>query len=368
MWRTVPSVSVIVFRKEPIRFLLLERSPEKGHMFLPITATLEEGEPPERAAQRAVKDIGLEVAIMDLVDLGHSLTYYARETKHLQKVFGVEASVDLEPGKVGEHLTSRWTSFEEGLRLLTLTSHKKALVKLMLGKVYPDAPVATGYVSMFEHVPVEHPSGVVFMCDFDGTVTIGEASIAILKTFAPEAWEEYEEAWLRKELTTHECLGLQFTIIGSPIEEMAQFVAENVELRPGFKEFVPWCKRNGHGLVITSSGIDFYIKAILDRHGLGAVPFLANRAIWIKDQGLVIEEGMVNEDCDECGNCKAQLVEHYQARDAMVVFVGDGITDECPAKEADRVFARRSLLEYCEKEGIEAVPFESFDDVMEGFG
>jgi 2-hydroxy-3-keto-5-methylthiopentenyl-1-phosphate phosphatase len=118
--------------------------------------------------------------------------------------------------------------------------------------------------------------------------------------------------------------------------------------------------------VITSSGIDFYIKAILEKHDLGVVPFLANRGIWVKGLGLVIEEGMVNEDCDQCGNCKTMLVEQYQARGARVLFVGDGITDECAASKADMVFARRSLLEFCEKEGLLHMSFDTFNDIMQG--
>jgi len=367
MWRSVPSVAVIVFCREPeLRFLILERTPEVGHMFLPVTGQVEGDEGAAGAAVRALEKIGIKATEDDLVDIGHKLTYYARETKYEQSVLALEAPPDLDLGGKHKDTTVHWASFESALRMLTLTAYKKAIIKALSERIAPRSPVALGSVDMFDHVPVSHPSGMVILCDFDGTVTVEEASIRLLKAFAPAAWERYEKAWLEKKLTTHECLGLQFTIITAPFEELCQYVAENVELRQGFAEFVSWCHAKGHGLVITSSGIDFYIKAILERHDLGAVPFLANRGIWVKDQGLVIEEGMVNEDCDQCGNCKTRLVEQYQARGARVVFVGDGITDECAASKADTVFARRSLLEFCIKEGVECKPFEDFNDILKG--
>ncbi len=35
--------------------------------------------------------------------------------------------------------------------------------------------------------------------------------------------------------------------------------------RPGFQEFVGYCLAVGIGLTIVSSGLDFYIKAVLDK-------------------------------------------------------------------------------------------------------
>lgn len=361
MWRKADSVALVIYRKKPeLRFLLVQRS---SGFTTPPSIEVEEGGDKNVAALRLLKEIGPSHSKVPK-DSGHRSTYYVAETKFIQMMFSVEVDDDIELNIEGA--IARWVSFEEALRTLTLTSHKKGLIRLLSEVVDPDAPIAHPTPEEFDHVPVRQTSGTVVLSDFDGTVTDREPSVRILKAFTGGSWERYEKAWLSGELTTHECLGYQFTLIDAPMEELVQYAAENSVVRDGFSDFVSWCREKGHGLAITSMGVDFYIKAILEKNGLGEVPYIANRAIPVKGMGLVMEEGMVNEDCDECSNCKTRLIEMYQASGAKVVFVGDGLTDRCPAKKADLVFARRELLSYCEKEGIGHVPFRSFDDVREG--
>jgi 2,3-diketo-5-methylthio-1-phosphopentane phosphatase len=206
---------------------------------------------------------------------------------------------------------------------------------------------------------------VVILCDFDGTVSDPEASLAILRKFAPGRWERFEKPWLDKEISTHDCLGYQFTLLDAPVEEMAKFAADTIRLRPGFEDLVEVCKRFGHGLVISSCGVDFYIKAILEKNGLGDVPFVAIRTHWVEGLGHVAEEGLFNDQCDWCGNCKRDLVTLYRKRGAIVAYVGDGATDECAAERADIVFARAGLLDYCKEKKIkDCRPFETFMDVL----
>jgi 2-hydroxy-3-keto-5-methylthiopentenyl-1-phosphate phosphatase len=43
--------------------------------------------------------------------------------------------------------------------------------------------------------------------------------------------------------------------------------------------------------------------------------------------------------------------------------VGDGLSDRCGANAADEVFARGSLWDWCEQEGVAARRFERFADL-----
>jgi 2-hydroxy-3-keto-5-methylthiopentenyl-1-phosphate phosphatase len=78
----------------------------------------------------------------------------------------------------------------------------------------------------------------------------------------------------------------------------------------------------------------------------------------------VVEHPFSDARCDKCGTCKkAQLLE-LGKKGYTTVYIGDGISDRCPAREADVLFARDGLLEYCRREGLQCFPYDDFGDVL----
>ena len=67
--------------------------------------------------------------------------------------------------------------------------------------------------------------------------------------------------------------------------------------------------------------------------------------------------------CGRCGNCKGARADDQRRLGYEVVMIGDGLSDRCGARAADRVVARGDLLEWCRREGVPAEPFEDFADV-----
>ncbi|MGE5578073.1 MAG: phosphoserine phosphatase, partial [Syntrophothermus sp.] len=67
--------------------------------------------------------------------------------------------------------------------------------------------------------------------------------------------------------------------------------------------------------------------------------------------------------CGKCGSCKKRRLEQLRGPKTIMVYVGDGISDLCPAQEADIVFAKAQLLSFCRRERIPCIPFEGFADV-----
>jgi 2-hydroxy-3-keto-5-methylthiopentenyl-1-phosphate phosphatase len=324
----------------------------KGSFSRPLFVDAGREEEPKIKAIAALDELGLSGYKSSLKTLGMKLVYYAKEVRHDEHLFGI-----MVPSGYKAPEGYKWLTPHKAFGSFLLSGHKRGLIKLF-PKVFPLGMKA------LDHIPVKHPSGIVVLCDFDGTVSEVEASLAILRHFIPGQWERYERPWLEKEISTHDCLGYQFTMLKVPVEKMARFASHNIGLRKGFKEFVAWCRAQGHGLVITSSGVDFYIRAILEHRGLGDVPFVADRTHWVDGIGHIAEEGFFNEDCDWCGNCKLDLLKLYHGRKAKVIYVGDGATDECPAAKADMVLARAKLLEFCKKEKLgNWLPFENFFDV-----
>jgi 2-hydroxy-3-keto-5-methylthiopentenyl-1-phosphate phosphatase len=346
------SVGLFVLRGGKSEGVLVVDKVPKGSFFRPPSIEVGPREDPKDKAVKALEGLGLGTQIRSLRSLDVKLVYYAKEVRHDEHLFAIKA-----PSRYKVPKGYKWVTPSKAFVSFLLSGHKRGLIKLF-PKVFPQG------LRDLDHVPVEHPSGIVVLCDFDGTVSEVEASLAILRHFIPGQWERYERPWLEKEISTHDCLGYQFTMLKVPVEKMARFASKTIGLREGFKEFVTWCRTKGHGLVITSSGVDFYIKAILDKNGLGDIPFIADRTHWVDGIGHIAEEGLFNEDCDWCGNCKLELLELYRGRKAKIVYVGDGATDECPATKADLVLARAALLEFCKKEELgNCLPFRDFFEV-----
>jgi 2,3-diketo-5-methylthio-1-phosphopentane phosphatase len=206
--------------------------------------------------------------------------------------------------------------------------------------------------------------GTVFLCDFDGTVAPHDIGAALVRRFSRGSDAEMKvllDRWRAGEighraLTVAECSGLAVT------EADALAFTRGFELDPGFAGFAREVGSSGGRLMIVSEGLDFYVRDLLERSGLGDLPWSANHARF-ESGGVVPEFPRADRGCGRCGNCKGAHVREHQSQGLEVVMVGDGFSDRCGARAADRVLARGDLLAWCREAGIPATPFASFSDV-----
>jgi 2,3-diketo-5-methylthio-1-phosphopentane phosphatase len=202
--------------------------------------------------------------------------------------------------------------------------------------------------------------GDAFLFDFDGTVTTEDIGARFVTQFGSGPADELNEAlarWRRgelghRELTLIECRRLRVT------EDEALRYARGFGLDPEFVSFARDVAAAGHEVGVASEGFEFYIDDLLGRSGLGGMPRWANRLRF--ENGGAVPEFPHPGGCGRCGNCKGERVREHQRRGRRVVFAGDGLSDRCGARAADRVFARGDLLAWCRSEGIDAQPLVSF--------
>ena len=70
------------------------------------------------------------------------------------------------------------------------------------------------------------------------------------------------------------------------------------------------------------------------------------------------------EGCDcFCAACKRNVVLLRAAPDARIVYIGDGISDYCPAEHADIIFAKEQLAAYCNAHRLPHYPYTTLSDV-----
>ena len=197
------------------------------------------------------------------------------------------------------------------------------------------------------------------VCDFDGTITRTDVIDTILQRFADPSWEAIEDQWLKGEIGSRECLSRQLSLVRAlPAELLAYF--DRVEIDPDFPDFVDLVIGLGASIEVVSDGIEQGIARILARHYVTLLPILANRLRQVDHHSWRIDFPYASDACRAAsGNCKCKSA----PRGKRVLVIGDGRSDMCVAASADFVFAKDSLAEHCERNGIPYARFDSFADL-----
>ena len=200
--------------------------------------------------------------------------------------------------------------------------------------------------------------GRTLVVDFDGTVTEQDLLDTIAQTFGDEdVYREVDEGLDNDSLTLHEVIRREFEPVRTPLEQVREWVLENVRVRPGFHDVVALANERGWRFVIVSSGFRELIEPVLEREGIAGVEVLSN-TVDPNSEGWKVQF-RVSEPCEVCGQPCKRSTAVAVADGTELVYVGDGYSDRCAAESADLVFARRGLASYLEERGV---PFERFED------
>ena len=202
-------------------------------------------------------------------------------------------------------------------------------------------------------------------CDFDGTITLVDATDAVLETFARPAWREWEERWVNGEITSQECLSRQVELIRADRETLVRFAAD-LPIDEGILELDRRCAKQHIPLTIVSDGLDLLVEAVLRRHGLLHIPVFSNHLRW-DEQGIPsLSFPFSAPGCESgAGTCKCLLTRASECSSWRTVYIGDGRSDQCVSARKHMLFAKGSLRRWCESQGVAYLPFETLTDVAE---
>lgn len=223
-----------------------------------------------------------------------------------------------------------------------------------------DAAVAKSQASQ---VPPNAPSAnILVQCDFDGTVTLEDASFIMLDAFAAGEWRKINAEYEAGRITVGRFNSEAFSLVKANRQDLLKSIEGKVHIRPGFEDFAAYCRGNGLRLVIVSNGLDFYVEEILKGIGLPDIEFHASRAEF-RDTGMnVTYVGPDGSALDD--SFKEAYVKRFHDLGYRVVYVGNGSSDFKPARESDYVFATGTLLKVCRKASLGCSPFDDFRDVV----
>jgi len=203
---------------------------------------------------------------------------------------------------------------------------------------------------------------LIIQCDFDGTITKNNLSILLKEQFACEKWRRIELDYLRGRVSVEQSNRLQYTLIEEPRERLQEFVRQHIDVRPGFREFVRYCRDNAIKFVIVSSGLDFYIETVLVEIGMPDLELHCGRTVFTKDgigisytdpEGNTIDKGF-----------KDKYLFWLKRSARNLIYIGDGLSDLEAARCADHVFATGHLATLLRAESVAWSCFIDFYDLL----
>jgi len=115
---------------------------------------------------------------------------------------------------------------------------------------------------------------------------------------------------------------------------------------------------------VVSDGFDLYINRILEREGLSFLKVFSNK-LSIESGNIIPHFPYTDEECRICANCKRNHIINNSGDLEFNVYIGDGQSDNCPAQFCDLIFAKNSLLKFCEINRITFSPYGNFNDVKD---
>ena len=205
---------------------------------------------------------------------------------------------------------------------------------------------------------------MVFL-DFDNTITSLDVLDAVIGKFSiDQKWMIHEEAWKEGRIGSRQCLEAQLRSVRVTRANLAKYVKQ-IPLDPFAAKLFRTLRRRCIPFIIVSDSFTVIIRTILRHHGILQAKVFANELKFKKDR-LIPAFPFHSKECRRrCAHCKkVHILEH---KDRTTVYVGDGLSDVCPALEADIVFAKDSLASHLETEGKSHTAFSDLGEVCAFF-
>lgn len=202
--------------------------------------------------------------------------------------------------------------------------------------------------------------GWMVQSDFDGTISLLDVTDTLLTRFGQSGWQALEDQWERGEIGSRECMKGQVALLDMSEAELCAHL-DTIEIDPHFAGFVDRARAHGIKVQVVSDGIDYAIRHVLARHGLGHLEVIANRLVQTGERSWHLESPWASARCQRAsGNCKCERLAEQQGVHGRVLYVGDSTSDFCVSHKADFVLAKYKLIAHCEAHGISHAPFETF--------
>ncbi|MFZ5515085.1 MAG: MtnX-like HAD-IB family phosphatase [Candidatus Zhuqueibacterota bacterium] len=199
--------------------------------------------------------------------------------------------------------------------------------------------------------------------DFDGTVALNDVGDKFFERFIGPDWIIANENYKAGKITSKLYLIEQCQLARVTRQQMTEFSDEQ-QIDPHFQYLVDFCRNKNYPITVLSDGLDFYIQRILDNFGLSDLAIRSNHVKFLDGNRIAVEFPYFEYGCQACANCKGYHIRNIPGNGTRTVQIGDGLSDRCGAVEADFIFAKNDLVEFCKKHDLSYFEYSNFNDIL----
>lgn len=210
--------------------------------------------------------------------------------------------------------------------------------------------------------------------DFDGTIFLQDTGHILFDNHGCGAVkrEELDTAIGTGDRTFKSASEEMWGSLHVTLDDGCKTLSKHLILDPGFKDFFNYLLKYEIPFNVISAGLKPLLRYVLNSF-LGEE--LSAKIGIVSNDAEISEDGSVWKPIwrhdSELGHDKARSIQEYkdtvEGEQPLLVFIGDGVSDLAAASHADILFARKGLLleQYCIKNKIPYIPYESFIDIEE---
>lgn len=204
----------------------------------------------------------------------------------------------------------------------------------------------------------------IIITDFDGTVTKTDTIGAFLEKYADKKWRDIEEQWRAGKIGSGECMQRQFDLVkGLSEEELLRFI-DSIEIDDYFKRLCELAKEKNIDVVIVSDGFDLFINSVLAKNNISGIKVYSNHLEFCDGRFYMSFPNKSDKCTKKSGTCKCRVVKSYKNVYKEVFYVGDSVSDFCVCDKADFLFAKHILSDYCKKQTLDFLEYNTFYEVI----
>ena len=199
----------------------------------------------------------------------------------------------------------------------------------------------------------------VVFCDFDGTITVEETFVAMLKHFSPKLSSQLMPEMYARRLSLRS--GVRQLLESIPSEcygEIVEFSRGRL-MRPGLLELLDFLDEKKVDFAIVSGGLRIMVETVMgDLVHRASVIY----AVDVDASGPRLQVNSEFEGDTELVS-KVRVMDQHPAEEQVAI--GDSLTDFNMALQASSVFARDRLAEYLDEQQKPYTKWDNFFDVLE---